>query len=155
MDIYSAAIEELERHRSDIDTALNVLRSLYGLKSNGHPEAAAATGKERRKQIHRDLHTQKTALRQDAQPSPERESTGRESPVQDAILATLKQRAMTSIEVFDELKKSGSNTTAGSVYNTLRNMFSKGVLVKGQNDVGTVTWKLNFPAALHKALGQR
>jgi hypothetical protein len=130
---HNAVILDLETKRDAINTTIGLLRELYGMPAtNGHkdPPPPAPTKRVYKKRA--------GVAPAESMVDP---STGRQSPLQDAILQVL-IRPMTSIETFEGVKKSGYQTTSGSVYSTLRLLLHRGLITKGQNDIGTTTWKL-------------
>jgi hypothetical protein len=130
---HNLVILDLETRRDAINTAVVLLRALYGMPATGAPQSPTPPANTRR------VYRRKPAV---VEPLVDTE-TGRSSPVQAAILQVLKARPMTSIETFEAVKKAGVQTTAGSVYQTLRLLFSKDQVVKGKDDIGTLTWALS------------
>ena len=133
---HEAVILDLENKREAIGNVIASLRELYGMPAaNGHKDPPAPTKPAKPYRRRKPLPEEQT----------ETSDTGRQSPLQDAIRKVLHERAnrpMTSIEIFTEVNRSDYQTTSGSVYSTLRLMLSKGLIIKGKDEIGTTTWKL-------------
>jgi hypothetical protein len=123
---HAAVIADLEEKRSRLDEVIVLLRDLYGSPATA-PFKTCAPQKN-----HKRL---KAAV-------PKEDEDGRRSPIQEALLVALKAGPMTSIQAFEALKGANVATTAGSVYQTLRVLLSKGFISKTENDEGRNAWKL-------------
>ena len=130
---HAAVIQDLEAKRDAINATILLLRTVYGMPATNDRQNPQPTTLATKRVYRRKITLPKVPV--DSNPA-------RPSPLQDAILKVLKLRPMTSIEAFEAVKATNIQTTAGSVYQTLRLLFEKHLLNKDKNDIGTLTWKV-------------
>jgi hypothetical protein len=132
---HAAVIQDLKAKRDAINAVIGLFRDLYRMPAANNRKDPQPT----------PLATKRAYKRKTApSEAPADPNAGRQSPLQDAILKLLKSRGpLTSIATYEELLKAGVQTTAGSVYQTLRLLFEKHLLVKGKDDIGTLIWKIS------------